>query len=184
MAEVAGDGRRLRVDLDVDPSDDWDRPVASETADASAVAGNAAGRECTVDVQPADDDGLVRARGEVSDDCLCRIFQRFGCVPHVRRVEDGAMLVTAYVDDRDTVRDLVCELRKVLDRVRLVRLAVLEGPPPPRGRTPRSVGRSRSAFRPIRRFDPSSRPYPGYTRPTKPVFEGSHGRETLPNTFG
>ncbi|WP_128904459.1 helix-turn-helix domain-containing protein [Halorubrum amylolyticum] len=128
MAEVAGDGRRLRVDLDIDPNDDWDCPIVSETLDASDVAVNAVGHECTVDVQPTDDDGLVRARGEVSDDCLCRIFQRFGCVPHVQRVEDGTVLVTTYVDDRNTVRDVVGALREVLDHVRLVRLAVVEGP--------------------------------------------------------
>ncbi|EMA59246.1 helix-turn-helix domain-containing protein [Halorubrum lipolyticum] len=128
MARVARDGRRLRVDLEVDPSDDWDCPIVSETPDATDVAVNAVGHDCTVDVQPADGEGLVRARGEVSEDCLCRIFQGFGCVPHVRRVEDGTMLVTAYVDDRDTVRDVVGALRETLDRVRLVRLAVVEGP--------------------------------------------------------
>jgi len=129
MAEVAGDGPRLRVDLDIAPSDDWECPIVSETADASDVAVNAVGRECTVDLRPADeDDRLVRARGEVSDDCLCRTFQALGCVPHVRRVEDGTVLVTAYVDDRDAVRDVVGTLRETLDRVRLVRLAVVEGP--------------------------------------------------------
>ena len=128
MARVAADGRRLRVDLDVDPSDDWNCPMVSETPDATDVAVNAVGRACTVEMQPADGDGLVRARGEVSDECLCRVFQRFGCVPHVQRVEDGTVLVTAYVDDRDTVRDVVGALRKTLDRVRLVRLAVVEGP--------------------------------------------------------
>lgn len=127
MAEVAGDGRRLRVDLDIDPSDDWDCPIVSETPDASDVAVNAVGHRCTVDVQPADGEGLMRARGEVSDDCLCRIFQRFGCVPQVRRVEDGTMLVTTYVGDRETVRDVVGALRSVLDHVRLVRLALVEG---------------------------------------------------------
>ncbi|MGQ3328408.1 MULTISPECIES: helix-turn-helix domain-containing protein [Halorubrum] len=128
MAEVAGDERRLRVDLDIDPSDDWDCPIVSETPDASDVAVNAVGHECTADVQPVDGDGPVRARGEVSDDCLCRTFQRFGCVPQVQRVEGGTMLVTTYVDDRDTVRDVVGALRETLDYVRLVRLAVVEGP--------------------------------------------------------
>ena len=128
MARVAGDGRRLRVDLDIDPSDDWNCPMVSETPDATDVAVNAVGRACTVEMQPADGDGLVRVHGEVSDDCLCRVFQRFGCVPHVQRVEDGTVLVTAYVDNRDTVRDVVSALRETLDRVRLVRLAVVEGP--------------------------------------------------------
>ncbi|WP_435092935.1 helix-turn-helix domain-containing protein [Halorubrum sp. N11] len=128
MPQVAGAGRRLRVDLDIDPSDDWDCPIVSETPDASGVAVNAVGNECTVDVQPTGDDELVRARGEVSEDCLCRVFQESGCVPHIQRVEDGTMLVTTYVDDRDTVRDVVGALREVLDHVRLVRLAVVQGP--------------------------------------------------------
>jgi len=128
MAQVAGDGRRLRVDLDIDPSDEWDCPIVAETPDATDVAVNAVGRECIVDVQPSDGDGVLRARGEVSDDCLCRVFQRFGCVPHVQRVEDGTVLVTTYVDDRDTVRDVVGALRETLEHVRLVRLAVVEGP--------------------------------------------------------
>jgi len=38
------------------------------------------------------------------------------------------MLVTTYVDDRETVRDVVGALREALDHVRLVRLAVVEGP--------------------------------------------------------
>ncbi|WP_418286404.1 helix-turn-helix domain-containing protein [Halorubrum sp. DTA46] len=128
MAEAAGDDRRLRVDLDVTPSDDWDCPIVDETDDASDVAINAVGHECTVDVQPASGDGLIRGQGAVTEDCLCRIFREFGCVPHVQRVTDGTMLVTTYVDDRTVVREIVDALRDALDSVRLARLAVVEGP--------------------------------------------------------
>lgn len=128
MAEAAGNDRRLRVDLDVTPSADWDCPIVDETDDASDVAINAVGDECTVDVQPANGGELIRGQGEVTEDCLCRIFQEFGCVPQVRRVEDGTMLVTTYVDDRTVVREIVDALRDALDGVRLVRLAVVEGP--------------------------------------------------------
>lgn len=89
---------------------------------------NAVGDECNVDLQPADEDeSVMRATGEVGDDCLCYVFQKHGCVPHVRRVEDGTMLVTTYVDDREVIRDVVEQLRDILGSVRLVRLAVVDG---------------------------------------------------------
>jgi hypothetical protein len=130
MAEVArGDGdRRLRVDLEVDPSAGWACPMVSQAESATDVTVNAVGDECTVEVQPTGEAGIRRGRGEVTDDCLCRVFQEFGYVPHVRRVEEGTVLVTSYVDDRDAVREVVAALREALDRVRLVRLAVVSGP--------------------------------------------------------
>ncbi len=130
MAEVAGEDelRRLRVDLRVVPSDDWDCPIVTETDDATDVSINAVGDSCAVDIQPSDEEGVIRASGTVSDDCLCQVLQRFGCVPHVRRVEDGAILFTIYVDDREVVREVVVGLREILERVQLVRLAVVDGP--------------------------------------------------------
>jgi predicted DNA-binding protein (UPF0251 family) len=130
MAEVAGgDGeRQLRVDLEVDPADGWECPMVTQAESASEVTVNAVGDECTVEVRPAGEAGIRRERGEVSDDCLCRVFQEFGHVPHVRRVEEGTVLLTSYVDDRAAVREIVAALRSVLDRVRLVRLAVVTGP--------------------------------------------------------
>jgi hypothetical protein len=130
MAEVARDDadRRLRVDLEVDPADEWECPIVSQTENASDVTVNAVGDECTVEVEPAGEEGIRRGRGEVTDDCLCRVFQEFGYVPHVRRVEAGSAIVTSYVDDRDAVREIITALREILDRVRLVRLAVVTGP--------------------------------------------------------
>jgi len=89
---------------------------------------NAIGTECNVDLQLPDGDGLIRSTGEVGDDCLCSAFQRFGCVPHIQGVEDGTMLVTTYVDDRAIIRELIEKLEERLGHVRLVRLAVVEGP--------------------------------------------------------
>ena len=130
MVEAAGDDgeRRLRVDLEVDPSDEWDCPIVSQAESAADVTVNAVGDECTVEVRPESGKGIRRDRGEVADDCLCRVFQEFGYVPHVRRVDEGTVLVTSYVDDRDAVREVVAALREALDRVRLVRLAVVSGP--------------------------------------------------------
>jgi len=123
-----GPARRLRVDLDVEPRPEWDCPVVADGSDLADVNINAVGDECSVDLSPADEDGIRRATGEVGDECLCHVFQRFGCVPRVRRVKDGTMLVTTYVDDRAVIRDLVAELKEIFASVRLVRLAVVEGP--------------------------------------------------------
>ncbi|TKX81158.1 helix-turn-helix domain-containing protein [Halorubrum sp. SD626R] len=130
MVEAAGDDgeRQLRVDLEVDPADEWDCPIVSQAESAADVTVNAVGDECTVEVRPEGAEGIRRDRGEVTDDCLCRVFQEFGYVPHVRRVDEGTVLVTSYVDDRDAVREVVAALREALDRVRLVRLAVVSGP--------------------------------------------------------
>jgi len=129
MSDVddAGD-RRLRVDLDVDPSDEPGCPIVAETESASDVAVNAVGDECVVDVTPSDGTGVVSGTGAVTDDCLCAVFRRVGCVPRFRRVEDGTILVTTYVDDRGAVRELVASLREIAAGVRLTRLAVVEGP--------------------------------------------------------
>ena len=130
MSNAAGaDGdRRLRVDLDVDLADDG-CPIVSEADEAAEVAVNAVGEECVVDVTTPVGD-VRRGTGEVDADCLCHAFGQLGYAPHFRRVEDGTILVTAYVDDRSAVRRLVDELRGVVDRVRLVRLAVVEGADP------------------------------------------------------
>ncbi|MEZ3162868.1 helix-turn-helix domain-containing protein [Halorubrum sp. RMP-47] len=129
MSDVAGadGGRRLRVDLDVDPTGDGGCPIVSEAESAAEVTVNAVGDECVADVTTPGGD-VRRGTGEVDEDCLCHAFARLGYAPHFRRVEDETILVTAYVDDRDAVRRLVEELRAVVDRVRLVRLAVVEGP--------------------------------------------------------
>ncbi|GAB7009178.1 helix-turn-helix domain-containing protein [Halorubrum trueperi] len=129
MAQPVGSGRRLRVDLalDLDPDESGNCPIVAETADASDVSVNAVGHECTVDIRPTGGEGLVSGRGRVSEGCLCRVFQRFDCVPHIRRVEDGTVRATTYVDDRKTVRNVVGGLRESLDRVRVAQLAVVEG---------------------------------------------------------
>lgn len=121
--------RRLRVDVDVEPDAEFTCPITDVGGDVDDVRINAVGDECNVDIQPSGEDAaMVRAAGEVDEDCLCHIFQRFGCVPHVRGVDDGTMLVTAYVDGRGQVRSLIEDLRGIASAVRLVRLTVVDGP--------------------------------------------------------
>ncbi len=125
---VADDTRRLRVDLDIDTPAGWDCPMVTETDRATDVTINAVGNQCAVDLQPTDGNEVIRARGDVTEDCLCHVFGEFGCVPHVRRVEEGTLVVTTYVESRQVVRELVDTLQDVLGRVRLIRLAVVDGP--------------------------------------------------------
>ena len=130
MADASdrGPARRLRVDLDIEPSREWDCPIVNGGSDLADVRINAVGDACSVDLKPADGGGVRRDTGTVGDDCLCHVFQRFDCVPHVRRVEDGTMVVTTYVDERSMIRELVGELEAIFETVRLIRLAVVSGP--------------------------------------------------------
>ncbi len=125
---AADDTRLLRVDLDIEPGKDWDCPIVSEADSVEAVNVNAVGEKCNVDLKPAGEEGMLRATGQVGDDCLCYAFQQYGCVPHIQRVEEGTMLVTTYVDDRNVIRKLIEDLSAMIGHVRLVRLAVVEGP--------------------------------------------------------
>lgn len=121
--------RTLRVDLDVTPNEAFDCPMTETKGPIEDVRINAAGEECNVDIQPAgSSEALVQERGTVDEDCLCFVFQNSGCVPRIRAIEDGTLLVTAYVDDRETIRELIAELDPIAERVRLVRLTVVDGP--------------------------------------------------------
>lgn len=124
-----GATRRLRVDLDVEPEAGFACPITDADADVEDVRINAVGNECNVDIQPSEAEApMIRAEGEVSEDCLCYVFKQFDCVPHVRGVEDGTMAVSTYVDDRTAVRGLVERLRDVVADVTLARLTIVDGP--------------------------------------------------------
>lgn len=125
---TAGDSRRLRVDLRVEADAGFDCPIVSleGVADADAVRINAVGDDCTVDVESSEG-SVVSSSGRVDEDCLCRCLQAFDCVPHVADVDGRAMLVRTYVEDRETVRDLVGALREAVGDVHLERLAVVDG---------------------------------------------------------
>lgn len=121
--------RQLRVDLDITPSASFDCPMTETEGPVDDVQINAAGEECNVDIQPSDsEEALIRASGTVEEECLCFVFQGLDCVPRIRGIEDETLFVTAYVDDRETIRDLIAELDPIADAVRLVRLTVVDGP--------------------------------------------------------
>lgn len=121
--------RLIRVDLDVEPDFEFSCPISDVDTDVDTVQINAVGGECSVDIRPSDANGpLIRATGEVTDDCLCYVFKQFDCIPHVRGVDDETMHVSTYVDDRNDVRGLVEELRGKVGEVTLARLTVVDGP--------------------------------------------------------
>ena len=131
MSDVAGadGGRRLRVDLDVDPTGDSGCPIVSEAESAAEVTVNAVGDESVADVTTPEGD-VRRGTGEVDEDCLCHVFARLGYAPHFRRVEDGTILVTAYVDDRepDATEQVTFDLSALTPKQRRgLELAVVRG---------------------------------------------------------
>lgn len=124
---AADDDRQLRVDLRIETGETFDCPMVGTDERVETARINAVGEECTVDLECADSEGVIRSRGEISDGCLCYVFGDFGCVPHIREIDGRTILATAYVEDRSIVRELVGSLRRRVGGVSLDRLAIVAG---------------------------------------------------------
>lgn len=57
-----------------------------------------------------------------SQDCVCEIVERSGCTVRNARAVDGALVVTFFATEVDTVRSIVADLRAAHQEVRLRRL--------------------------------------------------------------
>lgn len=119
----------LNVELAIRPDGTMVCPITDVEGTVDDVRINAIGGRCNSDIRITDESGsteLVRATAEITSNCLCHVFQRHDCVPNIRGVEDDTILVETYVDDRETIRELIAALRRINGSVRLVRLTVGE----------------------------------------------------------
>ncbi|ELY77826.1 helix-turn-helix domain-containing protein [Natrinema gari] len=66
--------------------------------------------------------GVTQTETTIDQSCPCAVFRRHQCVPLFGAVEDGTTVVTTYLSDRDTLQQLIEELREVVDHVSLRRL--------------------------------------------------------------
>lgn len=126
MAEserVAVSQGSLRADLRIEMDRLAECPlVTNRTAnDATDVRINAVGDECTVTLR-SEGGRVVTATGTVRENCFCRCFQAFDCVPNVTSVDGRTMSVRVHVEDRSTLRALIAALRDAVGRVSLDRL--------------------------------------------------------------
>lgn len=100
--------------------------IEGETTDVSAHIVN---DTCQCDVSISDEkdesDGprLVHTSQELESACVCSVFHRHGCVPHITELAADTFFVVTYLPSRETLKRLVEELRETTDPVRLVRIA-------------------------------------------------------------
>ena len=132
VEESSTDGpQQIQVDLRVEAESGVECPLFDGPDDVADARVTTVDDRYVVDIVPADgpDGGTVRrATGAIDDGCPCRVFGQVGCVPHVRAVRGRTLFVTAYVDDRSDVRELVAALRERVGPVTLERLGVVDGP--------------------------------------------------------
>ncbi|MFW6265792.1 MAG: helix-turn-helix domain-containing protein [Halanaeroarchaeum sp.] len=115
----------LRADLEVYPDATYSCPISDIDAEVEDVRFTAMDDECRVDLRLSDG-GVVRATDELRHkECFCSIFHRLDVVPHYEGIEDGAVVVSTYLESHDAVRDLIDGLRRVSETVRLARLTAI-----------------------------------------------------------
>lgn len=75
-----------------------------------------------VSADPASKTAVSYERADVPDACPCRIFAAHGCVPSIRERTSNGFVVWTNPPDRTVLRDLVADLREVVDTVRVRRI--------------------------------------------------------------
>ncbi|WP_225316362.1 MULTISPECIES: helix-turn-helix domain-containing protein [Haloferax] len=78
--------------------------------------------EVTVTNRDCDTGQVLHTTNRIEGSCLCLAFSNVECVPRIKRVDDGVMLIETYVSDRAVISELVEELKSVAERVNLRRL--------------------------------------------------------------
>lgn len=123
----AASGRVLQVELSVHRDGSLLCPISDIDGTVEDVRINAIDGCCNCDIRVTDEHGcteIVQASGSVDTNCLCSTFQRHGCVPHIRSIDDENVVVGTYIDGRETVSELIESLGELSDRVSLHRLTV------------------------------------------------------------
>lgn len=127
MLHANGQERLLRVQLAVEPNPVSNCAVVNEDRDASEVT-----HHLKVDPSECDaesgvcqctechavmtfDDGEDRAylKSSVRTKCICPVFEQHDCIPQVKSVEHGAIIVVVTVPSRDEFREIVRDLKAV-----------------------------------------------------------------------
>jgi predicted DNA binding protein len=65
-------------------------------------------------------------RTAVESSCLCKIFNPFGCIPNIADVTDDTLIFETYLPDRTILTDIVEELERVVENLRLRQLKRIE----------------------------------------------------------
>jgi len=116
--------QHIQLLLEIEPVKRCSCPLAGPDSAVENVHTHLDGDTCHAEVTVDDGDAskVVHATTQVGDDCLCRAFAEFECVPRIRRADEKRIVVETYLSDRATISNLVGRLDEVAERVCLRRL--------------------------------------------------------------
>lgn len=88
--------------------------VDSSTQDSDSDDPGSCG-ECHTEISFSDKADQERAylKSAVRTNCICPIFEEHDCIPQVKGVRDGSIIVVLTVPERDSLRDIIDDLRTV-----------------------------------------------------------------------
>jgi predicted DNA binding protein len=119
---------RLYVEFELRSSSSVDCPLEAFDDEVTRINQQSLGDECHTDttVSRVNDDQpdteVLHTTTQMSSDCHCPVFLDFDCIPEVIDVADDHIVVKTYLPNRETLTELVEELREVTGRLALRRL--------------------------------------------------------------
>lgn len=122
------EGTALWVEIGADVERDASCPLAESTDPSTSGSVQLVGETCHVLLRSDDADGEnVRTyTTPVTDGCVCLSFCHPGCVTEVLAVENGSLRIGAYADSRETLGEVMDDVRENAAAVRLERLTTAD----------------------------------------------------------
>lgn len=117
---------KIWVELEIDRAAGQDCPVAGLSGTGAQGTIQLTGSRCHVTLSSAGEDNVSVHTATMTDTCACSWACRTGVIPATLSVEDGSLVIGAYVSDRDRLRRIVDFLRAHVEEWRLRRLTTPE----------------------------------------------------------
>ncbi len=123
--ELPGDPK-IWVELEIDRASERDCPIGGLSNTHATGTVQLTGSRCHVSLAFEGEDSVSVHTASMDDTCACSLFCGTGVTPADLRVEDGSLVVGAYVSDRERLRGIVDFLREQVEDWRLRRLTTPE----------------------------------------------------------
>ncbi|MGM0398011.1 MAG: helix-turn-helix domain-containing protein [Halobacteriota archaeon] len=126
-----GEEPTLWVEMGVEVDREAECPLAGPAAAGVSGSVQLVTDSCHVSLSTAGGDVAEEVRTyatDVDEDCICPSFCRPGCVPEAIAVDDGSLAIGAYADSRETLAEVMAQVRENASHVRLRRLTTASPP--------------------------------------------------------
>lgn len=101
VVDAGRDPQEVTHDLKVDPTQHGGDEDVSDCS------------ECHTELTFGDGDERAYRKSAVNRNCICPIFQDHDCIPRITGVDSGSIIVTLTVPARETLREIISDLRTV-----------------------------------------------------------------------